>query len=248
MSWNKTSIASTASLNQIAQTFSLKQNFAGSHHLRAKTNSEGQTVIYQKHFSTTKFLAILGSAGAKATIRKQRQLANHLLSETVGKEYGSGTVDNIQLRGHAPLRGYQVEAMQAHAAVAAAVDQMGLQQSNADRDFIDRVSKMARDHVYQLPPEAMAGRRLYDAKLFIIRTIVDDGLSFHFRHQPETLKKKLSELDSLCGSLQYSPFAKSLDLTVAAGLSSLLKSDENPVIHQLETHIAMARQRRGERA
>ncbi|MGX5652785.1 hypothetical protein ACWKW4_21230 [Hydrogenophaga borbori] len=248
MSWNKTSIASTASLNQIAQTFSLKRNVAGSHHLRAKTDSEGHTVIYQKHFSTTKFLAILGSADAKATIRKQRQLANHLLSEKVGNEYGSGTVDHIQLRGHAPLRGYQVEAMQAHAAVAAAVDQMELPQRNADKDFIDRVCEMARDHVYQLPPEASAGRRIYEAKLFIIRTIVEDGLSFHFRHQPETLKKKLSELNSLCTSLQYSPFAQSLDLTVVAGLSSLLKSDENPVIHQLETHIANARQGHGARS
>lgn len=96
MSWNKTSIASTASLNQIAQTFSLKRNVAGSHHLRAKTDSEGHTVIYQKHFSTTKFLAILGSADAKATIRKQRQLANHLLSEKVGNEYGSGTVESAR--------------------------------------------------------------------------------------------------------------------------------------------------------
>lgn len=247
MSWNKTSTASTASLNQIAQKFSLKKNLAGSHHLRAKTDGQGNTVIYQKHFSTTKFLAILGSGNAKATIREQRQLANDLLSEKVGKEYGSSTVEDIQLRGHAPLRGYQVEAMQAHAAVAAAVAQMGLQQSNADKDFIDRVCEMARDHAYQLPPETMAGRRIYEAKLFIIRTIVEDGLSFHFRHQPETLKKKLSELNSLCGSLQYSPFAKSLDLTVVAGLSSLLKSDENPVIHHLETHIAIARQRRAER-
>lgn len=55
-------------------------------------------------------------------------------------------------------------------------------------------------------------------------------------------------LNSLCTSLQYSPFAQSLDLTVVAGLSSLLKSDENPVIHQLETHIANARQGRGARS
>lgn len=247
MSWNKKSIATSASLNQIARKFSLKANFTGSHHLRAEKDSEGNVVIFEKHFSTTKFLAIMGNKNARVRIREQRQLANELLSEKVGAEYGASTVQDIRLQDHAPLRGYQVEAMQAHAAVAAAEEQMGLNQSNVDKDFKDRMCEMARDHVYQMPPEATARQRIYAAKLFIIRTMVEDGLNFHFRHQPETLNKKLFELNSLCGSLQFSPFAKSLDRTVVAGLLSLLKGNDNPVIHNLETHIGNVRQQRADR-
>lgn len=248
MSWNKTSISSNASLSQIAQKFSLKERFTGSHHLRAKTNGKGETVIYEKHFSITKFQAILGNKKAKAAIREQRQFANDILSGKVSKEYGEHTVSDIQLRDHATLRGYQVEALQAHAVVAAAAEQMGLNRSEMDADLKQAFSQMARDHVYAMPLEASAEDRIDAAKLFLIQNIAEDSLSFHFRDQPDVLKERIQDLHGLCKKLPYSNLGRQLDVNVATGLSTLLKTEENPDIDNLAKHVSDAKKRRDSKA
>lgn len=233
MSWNKTSIASTATLNQIAKKFSATNSVTGSHHLRAKTDGKGNTIIYQKHFSATKFLAVMGNENAKEKIRGQRELARQLLSDKVDERYDF-TSEDIQLRNHAPLRGYQVQPMLAHAAVAAAVKQMGFDQAPLEPEVKEALIQQTRDFVYSKGLDKSAEDRIHQAKLHLIQITVELLLPANFKNK--------AVVGKLCDDFWAAPHLRDKpDVLVAQVMLRLLRTNPEATIHNLNNAVYNAR-------
>lgn len=245
MSLNTKSIAATAPLHQIAKKFGLKNEFERSPHMRATRAPDGTVVIFSKHMDLTKLLALLGNKKAGYDLRSQRELFHSTIKEKVESEYRGNTVKDIGLNNHPPLRGKEIAGMQAHAAVAAAVEQMGLKRYGIKEAMKQSVCQQARDHVFTMPPEATAGNRIFSAKVYIIKELAQNRLISHFKNRPaESLDKKIKELNNLCGKIEFSPLAMNLNEDVMTGLISLLKTDETPTIDNLLGHVVTAKNNR----
>lgn len=249
MSWNKKSIASNAPVEQIAQKFGFKNTVGRSPHMRAKQAPDGQIVIFSKHFDATKFRAILGDKEARLEISEQRKRFRHTIANKVDSQYGTNIANNIGLNRHPSLRGTQIEAMQAHAAVAAATAKMGLDRYKMNESEKQSVCQLARDHVYGMKSDATASNRIFEAQVFIIQTLVENRLTAHFKDQTaELLNTKITELRDLCKKLESSPLAMNSNMDVMAGLVSLLTSNEAPTIDNLQRLVTASRNNRRDSA
>jgi len=228
MGINKTSLnASKASLNDVSRKFRLNQpSVAGRHHLRLKDG-----VLFTRVMDITKFKAVvLRDPTARQKLRDERSDAVAWLTQQTAKEYGANIPDAICLRSHDRLRGHHAGvSMQAHAAVAAAEEQMGFGKNLVgDEDLDKALREGARTFVSGLGPSTSPETRVQEAKLYLIREIalcLLPGLCMDM--SDEAVEQRARAVDFLCQYLHTMPMCSKLDLHVAKGMLQLLgKSDD----------------------
>ncbi len=228
MGINTTSLnTASASLNDVAHKFRLNQkSFAGRHHLRKKDG-----VLFTRVMDWTKFQAVvLRDSRAQQKIRNERKAAIAWLEEQTAAEYGEETVATMRLPEKEQLRGHHAGvSMQAHAAVAAAEEQMGFNKSLVfDEELNMALRKGARAHVSSLGSTASPEKRVQEAKLYLIREIALCLLPGLCMDMPDAaIEQRSNAINYLCENLHVMPMASKLDQHTVKGMLKLLgKSDE----------------------